>query len=234
MKVAIMQPYFFPYIGQFKLINAVNRFILCDDVQYMRHSWINRNRILKPNEGSYYITVPVMKHSRFTAINKICIVEGDDWKQQILKRVEHYKKAPYYKHVYTLLQECLALNERNITRLNAYCFENVCAYIGIAFKREISSEMKLDYSEVKNTDDWALKICEQLGASEYINPPGGINLYNKNKFEQSNIKLSFLQPNLQKYNQLRPGFEPSLSIIDVMMFNSPEEIRAMLHDYRFL
>lgn len=235
MRIAIMQPYFFPYLGQFQLINAVNRFILCDDVQYMRHSWINRNKILKPNEGSYYITVPIVKHSSSASIKDIQIVESDDWKRQILKQVEHYKKkAKYFPEVYSLLQDCLHLKERNITEMNAHCFEKVCAYIGIAFKKEISSIMNLDYSEVKSTDDWALRICEQLGATEYINPPGGINLYSKNKFEKSNIKLSFLQPDLKEYNQFRNTFEPSLSIVDVMMFNSPEEIRSMLNDYIFL
>lgn len=235
MKIAIMQPYFFPYLGQFQLINAVDRFILCDDVQYMRHSWINRNRVLKPNEGVYYITVPMTKHSTLASIKDVRIVDHDDWKQQILKQVDHYrKKAKYYSQVYALLQDCLAIQDRNITNLNAHCFETVCAYIGINFKTEISSSMNLDYSGVRSTDEWALRICEQLGAVEYVNPPGGVHLYSKSKFGESNISLSFLKPHLKEYNQGRNTFEAALSIIDVMMFNSPEEIRVMLNEYNFI
>ncbi|HVG14701.1 MAG TPA: WbqC family protein [Chitinophagaceae bacterium] len=235
LKVAIMQPYFFPYIGQFQLIEAVDRFILFDDVQYIRHGWINRNRLLKPIEGNYYIIVPLAKHSSGTLIKDIKTVEGNEWKEKILRQLEHYKKkSPYYTNVRKLISDCLQTNDTNITQLNSICLKAVCDYIGINYKIEISSQMNLDYSNVKNTDDWAIRISEQLGASEYWNPGGGVTLYDKAKFQNSNIKLSFLQPNLTPYNQHRTSFEPGLSIIDVMMFQSPAEIKAMLQDYQLL
>ncbi len=111
----------------------------------------------------------------------------------------------------------------------------VCDYIGIPFNLEVSSELNLDYSDIKDTGDWALKICEQLGASAYYNPPGGTELYEKEKFAQSNIDLHFVKPQLREYNQHNNhGFLPGLSIIDVMMFNHPDEIVQMLNEYELL
>lgn len=235
MTIAIMQPYFFPYIGQFQLIHAADRFILCDDVQYIRHGWINRNRVLKPNEGHYYITVPLAKHSSNEIIRNISVVADGAWKQKILGQVEHYKKrAPFYSNVSGLLRNCFATAETSIAKLNGACLKAVCEYIGIDFTLEVSSEMGLDYSNVNSTDEWAIRICEQLGASEYLNPIGGINLYEKKKFQEHKLGLCFLQPNIRCYNQGRNSFEPSLSILDVMMFNSPDEIKAMLNDYELL
>lgn len=235
MKIAIMQPYFFPYIGQFQLIHAADRFILCDDVQYIRHGWINRNRVLKPNEGHYYVTVPLAKHSSSDAIRNIRVVDDGAWKQKIFRQVEHYKKkAPFYSHVCTLLNNCFATTETSIAKLNGACLKAVCEYVGIDFTLEVSSEMGLDYSKVRSTDEWAIRICEQLGASEYLNPIGGITLYEKEKFQAHKIGLGFLQTNIRSYNQGRAYFEPRLSILDVMMFNSPDEIKTMLNDYELL
>ena len=235
MDVAIMQPYFFPYIGQFQLIHVVDRFILCDDVQYIRHGWINRNRILKPDDGSQYIIVPVSKHKSDAAIRDIRVVEGDGWKKTILRQVECYrKKAPYYDAVRQLLNDCLLPEETNITKLNSRCLQAVCDYIGIACDIAISSELGLDYSNVQVTGDWALRICEQLGAAAYFNPPGGMALYEKDTFRESNIKLHFVKPNLREYNQHNNGFQPGLSVIDIMMFNHPAEIGEMLNDYQLL
>lgn len=236
MKIAIMQPYFFPYIGQFQLINAVDRFILCDDVQYIRHGWINRNRILKQGEGFQYVIVPVTKHKSQDPIKHIKAVEGTHWKKTILHQIEYYrKKAPYYDRVRQLICHCLSTDETNITQLNGRCMQAVCEYIGIPFNMEVSSELNLDYSGIQDTGDWALKICEQLGASAYYNPPGGTVLYEKERFAQSNIDLHFVKPQLREYNQYNNyGFLPGLSIIDVMMFNRPAEISDMLNEYELL
>jgi hypothetical protein len=236
MKIAIMQPYFFPYLGQFQLINAVDRFILCDDVQYIRHGWINRNRILKQGEGFQYVIMPVTKHKSQDPIKNIKAVEGTHWKKTILHQIEYYRKrAPYYDIVRQLICHCLSTEETNITQLNGRCMQAVCEYIGIPFNMEVSSELNLDYSNIQDTGDWALKICEQLGASAYYNPPGGTTLYNKERFAQSNIHLHFVKPQLREYNQYNNnGFLPGLSIIDVMMFNHSTEIVDMLNEYDLL
>jgi hypothetical protein len=236
MRMAIMQPYFFPYIGQFQLIGAVDRYVLCDDVQYIRHGWINRNRILKQGEGVQYIILPVCKHKSHTPIRDIKVVDGNEWKTAIFRQIELYKKkAPWYEQVSTLLCTVLSsTNEQNITRLNGLCLKAVCDYIGVNFKIEISSTLNLDYSNISATQDWAIHICKQLGASEYLNPPGGVSLYNKEEFARHNIGLHFVKPRLREYDQGRKQFEPGLSIIDVMMFNSPYDIKDMLTDYELL
>lgn len=235
MKIAIMQPYFFPYLGQFQLIHVVDRFILCDDVQYIRHGWINRNRILKPGEGFQYMIVPISRHKSREPIRNIKAVEGGDWKTTILRQIELYrKKAPYYEAVRHLLCQSLSTAETNITKLNGHCLQAVCDYLGIPFHVEVSSELNLNYSEIRDTGDWALRICEQLGASAYFNPPGGTDLYKKETFGQSNIDLFFVKPWFREYNQLNREFQPGLSIVDVMMFNHPQQIREMLNDYQLL
>jgi WbqC-like protein len=235
MKVAIMQPYFFPYIGYFQLIQAADRFILFNDVQYIRHGWINRNRILKPGGGIQYILMPLAAHARETLIKDIGIADADNNKQKVLRQIEHYKKtAPFYKDVRALLGDCFKTNESNITEMNAGYLKAVCDYIGISYKIEISSQMNFDYTQVTDAGEWALRMSEQLQATTYINPPGGKDLFDNAKFEQSNIGLQFLQPVLKQYDQRRETFEPGLSIIDVMMFNGPAAIKNLLTDYQLV
>lgn len=232
MTIGIMQPYFFPYLGYFQLINTVDRFILFDDVQYIRHGWINRNRILKPVEGNQYILAPLSDHNRDTEIKDIVVKPGYEWKEKILRQIEHYKKkSPFFKPVQELLVSCFENEQTSIAALNGHYLSAVCSYIGIDFKIEISSDMNFDYSNVHDAGEWALRISEQLGASQYINPPGGMALFDKNKFDNSNVKLSFIHPQLREYSQRRSTFEMGMSIIDVLMFNSPETVMEMLNEY---
>lgn len=235
MKIAIMQPYFFPYIGYFQLINAVDSFILGDDVQYIDRGWINRNRILKyGQDGFTYMGVPIVKHNYQTHIKDILAIEGKEWKTKILGQVSHYKKSPFFKAVYELLKYCFEYSERSITKLNGYYLKTVCDYIGIDFKMQMQSEMDFDYSNVTTTGNRPIRLCEQLGATEYINPIGGKELYSKAEFGESNITLRFMQANITEYDQQRGSFEPGLSILDVMMFNSPNDIKLMLKNYDLL
>ena len=115
--------------------------------------------------------------------------------------------------------------------LNGHYLKLVCEYIGIGFKVEVSSAMGFDYTNVSDAGEWALRISEQLGAQQYINPPGGVELFDPAKFEKSGIKLSFIHPQLKEYSQRRGAFEPGLSIIDILMFNSPEQVMEMLSNY---
>jgi hypothetical protein len=234
MKLAIMQPYFFPYLGYFSLIKHTDKFISFDPVQYIRKGWINRNRILKPNEGWQYIIAPVQSNKQNDLIKDTKVVEGDEWKIKVIKQLDHYKKrAPYYTEVISLLEDCFQNNDESIARLNTYYLDKVCQYLQIPFKAEIYSEMGIDVSaNVNAPDEWALRISEALGAKEYVNPPGGKEFFDKAKYDQSNIELRFLEINLENYSQKRPSFEPGLSIIDVMMFNSIEQINKMLDNYK--
>lgn len=235
MKVAIMQPYFYPYIGYFQLIHAADRFILFDDVQYIRHGWINRNRVLKPGEGFQYIIMPLAAHARETPIKDIQPADADKNKDKILRQIEHYKKtAPCYNAVRALMGDSFSIHQNTIGQLNGHCLKTTCDYIGLDFKIELSSRMNFDYAQVQHAGDWALRMSEQLQATTYINLPGGKELFDPDKFDKSNIQLQYLQPGLKQYSQRRAHFEPALSIIDVMMFNEPAAIKDLLNDYQLV
>ena len=235
MKLGIMQPYFFPYIGYFQLINYADKWVVFDVVQFIRHGWINRNRILKPSEGWQYITVPLKKYRRETPIKDILISGETDWQDRIFRQLEHYKKkAPYYSQVLEYLEDCFSTKDTNILDLNIISLKKTCKYLGIKFDYSVFSEMNLEIDPVSHPGEWALKISEALNASEYVNPPGGREIFNKKQFEEANIDLNFLEVNLKEYNQRRSTFEDGLSMIDVMMFNSPEEINEFLDDYSII
>ena len=235
MKLAIMQPYFFPYLGYFSLIKHTDEFILLDEVQFIRHGWIERNRILKPCEGWQYINVPLEKHSRETVIKEIRIRISENWEGLILKQLEHYKKiAPYYSVVIQFLDKIFNVEYESITRLNGHLLSETCKYLGINFSNKIYSEMRLNIETVNGPGDWALNISKAMNASEYINPLGGVEIFNPEAFSAANIKLTFLKINLTSYLQGKRFFEPGLSIIDVMMFNSPEEIYLQLDQFELV
>ena len=230
MKLGIMQPYFFPYPGYFELINRTDRWIVFDTVQYIHHGWINRNRILHPMSGWQYINVPLKKHSRSRSpIKDIVISPNVDWKGRILAQLVHYKKkARYYKETVELVDTCLDAKESRISTLNAKALKHVCGRLGINFTIEFFSEMDIDLGTVNRPGDWALRICEAMGATEYLNPPGGADLFDPQAFIASGVTLSIKEFQNMEYDCRRWDFIPGLSIIDVMMWNTPEEIMAHL------
>ena len=236
MKIGIMQPYFLPYLGYLSLINHTDKFILFDTVQFINHGWIERNRILKPNMGWQYISVPLKKHNRVDKIEEVYINHNIDWKDKIFRQLEHYKtKAPFYDETMRTLKEAFDVEAETISALNMHILKVICRYIGIEFNIEIFSKMNLQIDEAKAPDEWALNICKALGnVEEYWNPEGGLEFFERSKYEKENIKINFLKMNLKKYPQRRASFETGLSIVDVMMFNAPSEICIMLDDYELL
>ena len=236
MKIGIMQPYFFPYIGYLSLIKNTDKFILLDEVQFRYHGWIERNRILKPSEGWQYIKVPLEKHSQKTLIKDIKIKEGEEWRELIVRQLEHYKKqAPYYDKVISLIKKSIYIETDSITVLNKNILKNICEYLNIKSEIIIFSEMNLSIDVPTCADEWALNICKAMGnVNEYWNPEGGITFFNKDKYINENIDIKFLKIYLNNYNQRRNNFEEGLSIIDVMMFNSTKEIIEMMDNYTFI
>lgn len=231
-----MQPYFFPYIGYFSLIKQTDRFILFDTVQFIRHGWIERNRILKPNEGWQYISVPLNKYSRDIKIMDICINNTGNWKEKTFRQLEHYKKrAPYYNEALEVIKEALDIDTNSIVKLNENIIKTICKYIGININVEIFSKMNLEIIEANAPDEWALNICKALGnVSEYWNPEGGLDFFDKTKYTSNNIDIKFMRMNLEEYSQRRNAFESGLSIIDVMMFNDSQFINNMLDNFQIL
>lgn len=228
MKVAIMQPYFFPYIGYFSLIKVVDLFIFYDDVNYIKGGWVNRNRILINSEAKY-LTLNVKNGSPNKLINEI---EFDDNRQKLLKTIElNYKKAPYFKQVWPLLETNLKLKTTSLADIAINSVRSVTNYLGMKTKFEISS---VSYPETKALErsERLKQICRKTHADTYINAIGGIDLYDKNDFLKNHINLQFLKPQLLQYKQYKETFIPGLSIIDVLMFNSIEDIHLMLESYK--
>lgn len=236
MKLALMQPYFFPYLGYFGLIKHTDKWIVFDTPQFINRGWIHRNRILKPAHGWQYIHVPIEKHSQKTSIMDIKIRNSENWIKLILDKLKVYKKiAHYYVQTTEVIEKSLSVKTDNLAILNCNTIKEVCKYIGIEWDFSLFSVMNLKIDDVKKPDEWALNICKSLGnVTEYWNLPGGISLYDKEKFERDNIILRFYNQELNSYNQNRELFEPGLSIIDVMMFNSKEEIKNQLNNYNFI
>jgi hypothetical protein len=233
MKVAIMQPYFFPYIGYFSLIKHTDSFILFDTVQFIRHGWIERNRILKQNEGWLYIKVPLLNKHREDLIKDVVIDNTLDWKNKIFAQLVPYKKtAPNYFIVIDIINNIFEKDYESIVDLNLAVIKNVCSYLKIDTDINVFSKMDLVIEEPKAPDEWALNICKSLGnVTEYWNPPGGQSFFDMEKYDNSNIELKFQSVHLTPYNQKRDGFENGLSIIDVMMYKSSEEINLMLDEF---
>ena len=237
MKAGIMQPYFLPYLGYFSLIKHTDKFILLDTVQFIRHGWIERNRILKPDNGWQYIQVPLVKPGgRDTLIKNLIINNKENWKNKILSQLQHYKKkAPNYNQVIQLLNDIFSDNFEDIVSLNQRSLKKICSFLEFERNIEVFSKMNLQIEEVNAPDEWALNICKALGVTdEYWNPPGGKSFFDKTKYQRENIELKFHSINLYEYNQNRSQFENGLSIIDVLMFNSIEEVRKMLDDYSLI
>lgn len=226
MKLGIMQPYFFPYLGYFELILRTDKWVVFDVVQYHTKSWMTRNRILHPVNGWQYINVPVEKAPRDTLICDIRLTDKDAALARILGQIMHYKKhAPYYHEVVKLIERTFnSVNSDRLEDLNTASLIETCKYLNINFNYSICSRLDLDLSYIKHPGQWALQISIQLGADEYINPIGGENIFIKTEWEKEGITLRFLNHLPFKYNCSPYEFIPGLSIIDVLMWSQPEEI----------
>ena len=234
MTIAIMQPYFFPYIGYFQLINAVNRFIIYDDVNYIKQGWVNRNNILINGEKNMF-TIPLEKASPNNKINETLINLNlyNGWKVKFLKSLDHsYKKAPHFNNIFQLLMDFFSKEYTQISTLNVEIIKKVAGYLGITTEIINSSSM---YNNANlNGQKRVLDICFRENATHYINPIGGLELYSKEDFKKNEIKLNFIKSKPIEYRQFKNEFVPWLSIIDVMMFNSPSEICEMLNQYELV
>lgn len=232
MKLAIMQPYFLPYLGYYSLIKYSDLWIFNDEVQMIKKGWIERNRILKQYGGWQYIRVPLAKHHHDTLIKDIRIRTEEYWGKKILAQLGHFrKKAPYYHKVNAFLEDAFEQNLDTITDLNAHLLKKTCEYIGLDFEFEILSKMNLEIGEVHEPDDWSLNICKSLGADHYVNSILGKQFYNTQKYDKANIKIDFLNWLPTPYVQNNGEWIEGLSIVNAMMFNAPEEINLMLDNY---
>jgi hypothetical protein len=230
MKLALMQPYFFPYLGYYQLIAAVDVFVVYDDVQYIKNGWINRNRILV-NQAASWITMPVERGHLRDNINQRAFINYLQSSQNILNQLHAaYRKAPFHDETRDLVQSILEIEEDNVAMTLRLHLEQISRHLGISTQFLDSSTLnKQDHG--LNGPNRVMEICRTTNASEYYNSIGGIPLYDPTAFSQSNIALHFVQPRPQIYLQYNNSFVSNLSIIDVLMFNGIEKTGIMLREY---
>jgi len=232
MKLAIMQPYFFPYIGYFQLIDSADVFAVYDDVNYIKKGWINRNNILV-NGKAHLLGIPLQDASQNKLINEIHIDASSAWKNNLLKTIDlNYKKAPFFAAVFPMLKQIIENPEQNLSDFVTYSIQQICGYLRIETKIILSSE--LEKNNTLRAQDKIIEICKATGATSYHNAIGGIELYERKAFENENITLRFIKTNAVAYQQFKNEFIPWLSIIDVMMFNSTPAIRELLNQKEFI
>lgn len=232
MIIGIMQPYFIPYIGYWQLMNAVDKYIVHDDVNYIKGGWINRNQILV-NGVPKYINILLADASSNKNINQTRILNDSKHVNSNLRMIElAYKKAPYFMRIFPLIEDILRCGEENIVAYLMNSFKIICAYLDIKTEIILSSEVDKDCS--LRGQDRVLNICESFKADQYYNAIGGKELYSFRAFEERGIKLSFVQTDNIVYKQFKNEFRSNLSILDVMMFNSSTQIQEMLKCYTLI
>ena len=229
MNVAIMQPYFLPYIGYYQLINAVDEFILLDDVTFIKQGYINRNYILSQGR-KLQINILVNSISSNKLINEHSVNDNPTWKKKIIKTIkQNYSKAPYFNETIPLFEDIILNNEKKLSDYLQYQIINICEYLNIGTK--ITRCSSIDYNKELIGESKLIDICQKKLANKYINAIGGIELYKNEVFKQNNIFIEFIKKNNITYNQFDNEFIDSLSIIDLIMFNSKDELEILLSKY---
>jgi hypothetical protein len=229
-RIGAMQPYLFPYLGYLQLISAVDLFVLSDDLQYIRQSWINRNRVLINGQAQYLIFT-LKKNDYFRRINERVL--SDDFPirmERLLKTLSQaYARAPCFETAFPIIEKIIRHPETNLARYAEHSIRQICSYLDIRTPLLRSSDLDIDPD--LDAQDRVIETVRRLCGSDYINPIGGTSLYNFDYFERNGITLKFLRMDDIRYRQYRNEFVPSLSIIDVMMFNDAARIRELLSCY---
>ena len=254
MKLAIMQPYFFPYIGYYQAIYAVDKYILYDKVNFVKKSWLSRNRLLALNGDISFFNVELKEKSSTKKIHEIELIESNSWRKKILNFIYHnYKKTKYFEEVFPIIESVVNYPTNKLNDINFQSVFSICNYLGIT--TEISSDsskyerlehelnllnLKSDYFENINLEIpdakvfRVLKICKEENASTYINAIGGQALYNKKDFNKNGIELFFINTHEYQYNQLSKNFITHLSIIDVVMNCGKEGTMNLIKNFSLI
>ncbi|MGH3493178.1 MAG: WbqC family protein [Sciscionella sp.] len=230
MRLGIMQPYFFPYLGHFGLIANCDHWVVFDITQYTPKTWMNRNRVLHPSAGSMYVTVPLSNSSQSILTVEARVQDPAQAHSSIRGRLSHYKRfAPFYREVLRLVDGVFeGLAGDSLVELDVAALRMACAYLELPFHYSICSELDLDLKRPCGPGGWAPAIAQALDADAYVNPAGGRSLFDRQDFARRGIDLLFAEMPTFVYDTGPFAFEPQLSILDVLMWNSPERVRETL------
>lgn len=233
MKLAVMQPYFFPYLGYFQLIHSVDKFVFFDDVQYVRKSWMGRNRLLNISSNTpFFIRPSLVKPSYRAMLDTVQLDDDQNWEKKLLSQIEVYKNnAPFYFEVLPLIKDILSNDHKFLLNFNVNSIIQIAKWLDLDVEFERYSDYQWHFSELPDKGNWAPEISKKLEASHYINSPGGQDFIFPEPFNENGIKLGFLQPDLVPYDQKTEIFIPGLSIIDVLFFNGKKGTLDLLDQY---
>lgn len=250
MKLAIMQPYFMPYLGYFQAIAAVDKYIIYENLTFIKDAWMNRNRLIQKNGTILQINVPLLHKSSNTLISDIKIDNSQKWSDKILKMlVLNYKGAKYFDEIYNLIQEIFSIKYETLHELNSNCVVKIAKYLDIQTEIVFNNENYIEFEEKLNHfDDYSLfpeleltkpikkvarvlEMCKMEGSNFFVNAIGGQELYSKDEFKKYGIDLYFIKMDDIKYKQFSDEFVPYLSIIDVLMHNGKEGTKELLNRY---
>lgn len=226
MKIGIMQPYFLPYIGYWQLMNAVDKYVILDDVNYIKRGWINRNRILL-NGKDHLFTLPLLKADAFRHINENTLAPVPRSLRQTIDLA--YRRAPHYAEVVPLVDELLGNGERNLAKFVGHSIRRVADYLDI--RPEFCYASEIDHDPKLKAQDMILDIVKRLGGDVYYNAIGGQGLYDRARFAAEGVTLGFVRPTLCPYAQFGDEFVPGLSVLDVMMFCDRPQLREQLESF---
>lgn len=222
-KVAVMQPYLFPYLGYFQLAYAVDDFVFLDDVTFIKGGYINRNSILL-NGGPHRFALPVRDISSFRSIREHHYIGPVS---RFLDLLHHaYRKAPHFEAVHQLVEDVLGCEDTAVSEINARSVRMTLAYLGV--QRTYGYSSMIDPQPQRTGEDRVLALCEHRRATVYINASGGRQLYDASRFRAQGISLGFIEPRFSEYRQKADRFVPSLSVIDALMWTTPADVVAML------
>lgn len=233
MTIAIMQPYLFPYMGYWQLIHSVDVFVVYDNIQFTKKGWFHRNNILLNGKKTLF-SIPLKKDSDYLDVRDRELSENSQKQiNKIIAQIENgYKKAPYFNEVFPLIKDIFSLQEKNLFSYIHHSILKITEYLDIDTKIIVSSSLDIDHQ--LKADEKVIAINKALGADHYVNAIGGQELYDKEKFISEGIVLNFIDIEIVEYKQLNNEFVPYLSIIDIMMFNSKDEIKEMLNKYAMI
>jgi WbqC-like protein family len=232
MRLAIMQPYFLPYIGYFQLIAAVDTFVVYDNIKYTKKGWINRNRFLRNGEDATF-SIALQGASDHLDIRDRELAADFDRDRLLNQLFGAYRRAPEFRRTSPLVERIVRCPEPNLFDYLRHSIASVCAHVGVGADIRVSSQIPIDHALTKQ--DKVIALCKALGATAYVNAIGGTGLYAKEAFAAEGIELQFLKPKPFVYAQFDGGFVPWLSIVDVLMFNAPDQVRDCLaHGYELV
>ncbi len=230
--IAIMQPYIFPYIGYFQLVNEVDRFIFYNDVNFIKKGWIHRNRLLL-NGSDFLFTIPCAEVSQNKRICDIKVAFDQKEKSKLLATIRQaYKGAPFFEEIYPLVEGIILKEVAFIDELAVHSVKEISNFLGLSTAFGTSKDQYGD--DNLKREERLIDICLKEGIHSYINPIGGQEIYTKEYFRERGIDLKFLKPVAVTYKQFENDFVPWLSIIDVLMFNDRGEILKFLKNFELV